>query len=186
MRMNLRVPSHIEALVPYPPGKPLEELERNTVSPTPSSWPVTRILSDHRRRRWQPCRGCSRGFTVTPMEWLLFAPETEREVRPSFRRDRTGQWVQRNHRISDSGLCVARDEVILPAPSFLVYGLAAQTVGARGVTVPLKDFHLDLKAMAAAVTERTRVIFVNNPNNPTGTMVRRQELAIFLAGLRAM
>ena len=74
---------------------------------------------------------------------------------------------------------------MLPAPSFLVYALAAQTVGARGVSVPLKDFHLDLKAMAAAVTERTRVIFVNNPNNPTGTIVRRQELATFLAGLPA-
>lgn len=73
------------------------------------------------------------------------------------------------------------DEVIYAWRSFEAYPIITQISGATSVKVPLTagDVH-DLDAMADAVTDRTRLIFVCNPNNPTGTVVRRAELERFL------
>ncbi|MET8680368.1 histidinol-phosphate transaminase [Streptomyces sp. NPDC004647] len=73
------------------------------------------------------------------------------------------------------------DEVMYAWRSFEAYPIITQISGARPVQVPLTagDVH-DLDAMAEAVTDRTRLIFVCNPNNPTGTAVRRAELERFL------
>jgi histidinol-phosphate aminotransferase len=64
--------------------------------------------------------------------------------------------------------------------SFAVYPLATQAKGARGISVPAKHFGHDLTAMAAAVTPDTRVVFIANPNNPTGTFVPYDDIAAFL------
>lgn len=73
------------------------------------------------------------------------------------------------------------DEVMYAWRSFEAYPIITQISGATSVRVPLTpgDVH-DLDAMAEAITERTRLIFVCNPNNPTGTVVRRAELERFL------
>ncbi|MER6559390.1 histidinol-phosphate transaminase [Streptomyces sp. NPDC001027] len=73
------------------------------------------------------------------------------------------------------------DEVIYAWRSFEAYPIITRISGARAVQVPLTpgDVH-DLDAMADAITDRTRLIFVCNPNNPTGTVVRRAELERFL------
>jgi histidinol-phosphate aminotransferase len=69
-------------------------------------------------------------------------------------------------------------------PSFVVYRLATLSHGGRGVEVPLDgDLRHDLDAMAGAVTEKTRVVFVANPNNPTGTYVTRTEVERFIERL---
>lgn len=73
------------------------------------------------------------------------------------------------------------EEIIVADPTFSEYEFAAQVMGGRAVKVPCRDFRHDLEAMAAALTPRTRLIFVCNPNNPTGTIVERQELDDFLA-----
>ena len=73
------------------------------------------------------------------------------------------------------------DEVLYAWRSFEAYPIIVQISGAASVQVPLTDGDVhDLDAMLAAVTERTRLIFVCNPNNPTGTVVRRAELERFL------
>ncbi|MGK5640512.1 histidinol-phosphate transaminase [Streptomyces sp. URMC 126] len=73
------------------------------------------------------------------------------------------------------------DEVIFPWRSFEAYPIIVQVAGATPVPVALtEDDRHDLDAMAAAITERTRLIFVCNPNNPTGTVLRRAELESFL------
>ncbi|MEU9333027.1 histidinol-phosphate transaminase [Streptomyces sp. NPDC048290] len=73
------------------------------------------------------------------------------------------------------------DEVLYAWRSFEAYPIITQVSGARSVQVPLTDGDVhDLDAMADAITERTRLIFVCNPNNPTGTVVRRAELERFL------
>ncbi len=64
--------------------------------------------------------------------------------------------------------------------SFAVYPLATQAVGARAIVVPSKKYGHDLDAMAAAVTADTRLVFVANPNNPTGTFVDGAAIAAFL------
>ena len=71
-------------------------------------------------------------------------------------------------------------EVLYAWRSFEAYPILVPLTGATDVRVPLKDETHDLAAMADAVTSRTRVIFVCNPNNPTGTVVRTGELAEFL------
>jgi histidinol-phosphate aminotransferase len=72
------------------------------------------------------------------------------------------------------------DEVIMASGSFISYLLRATEVGAKMVRVPLKDYAHDLDGMAEAVTERTRLIFVCNPNNPTGTTVDAAAIELFL------
>ncbi|MFJ8675892.1 histidinol-phosphate transaminase [Streptomyces sp. NPDC093589] len=73
------------------------------------------------------------------------------------------------------------DEVIYAWRSFEAYPIVAQISGATSVQVPLTSGEVhDLDAMLAAITDRTRLIFVCNPNNPTGTVVRRAELESFL------
>jgi len=73
------------------------------------------------------------------------------------------------------------DEVLYAWRSFEAYPILVQVAGATSVQVPLTPAYAhDLDAMAAAITSRTRVIFVCNPNNPTGTAVRRTELEAFL------
>jgi histidinol-phosphate aminotransferase len=72
------------------------------------------------------------------------------------------------------------DEVVYAWRSFEAYPIITQIAGATSVQVPLRDERHDLDAMAAAITERTRLIFVCTPNNPTGTVVHRAELERFL------
>lgn len=72
-------------------------------------------------------------------------------------------------------------EVIYSQHAFVVYPLVTQALGAKGIAVPAKDYGHDLDAMAAAITSRTRMIFIANPNNPTGTFLTAEQLATFIA-----
>nr|VFK38260.1 MAG: histidinol-phosphate aminotransferase [Candidatus Kentron sp. TC]VFK38656.1 MAG: histidinol-phosphate aminotransferase [Candidatus Kentron sp. TC] len=71
-------------------------------------------------------------------------------------------------------------EIIFSQHAFLVYPLVTRAIGARGVQAPATDFGHDLSAMREAITPRTRVIFIANPNNPTGTWVGAEALENFL------
>lgn len=84
-----------------------------------------------------------------------------------------------------AAVCEPGDEVVFAWRSFEAYPISVAVVGASGVRVPVTvDGRLDLPAMAAAVTPRTRVVLVCTPNNPTGPAVRSDELAAFLAAVR--
>ena len=72
------------------------------------------------------------------------------------------------------------DEVLFGWRSFEIYPLQVRTAGATPVQVPLTDYTYDLDAMLAAITDRTRLIFVCNPNNPTSTVVDPDALARFV------
>ncbi|NWF80536.1 MAG: histidinol-phosphate transaminase [Chloroflexi bacterium] len=82
-------------------------------------------------------------------------------------------------------LCLAflepGDEALMAEGTFISYLLRTLELGARPVRVPLQAYHHDLAAMAAAITPRTRLIFVCNPNNPTGTAVGADAVRAFLA-----
>lgn len=75
------------------------------------------------------------------------------------------------------------DEVVMGAPAFVVYKLVTLLFGATPVEVPLTNHTHDLAKMAAAVTERTKLVFVCTPNNPTGTANSEEELLAFARGL---
>lgn len=72
-------------------------------------------------------------------------------------------------------------EVVFSEHAFAVYPIVTQAVGARPVVVPARDWGHDLDAMAAAITPATRLVFIANPNNPTGTWIERPALERFLA-----
>ncbi|WP_417658240.1 histidinol-phosphate transaminase [Pseudidiomarina sp.] len=75
----------------------------------------------------------------------------------------------------------ASHEVIFAQHAFVVYPLVTQAIGAKGIAVPAKDYGHDLPAMLKAITPNTRMIFIANPNNPTGTFLSKEELADFIA-----
>lgn len=70
--------------------------------------------------------------------------------------------------------------VVYAQYSFAVYPLATQAVGGRAIVVPAKDFGHDLAAMGKAITADTRLVFIANPNNPTGTFIPAAEIEAFL------
>ena len=85
-----------------------------------------------------------------------------------------------------TGLCDAGDEVVFAWRSFEAYPILVELAGARSVRVPLDDAEgHDLDAMAAAVTERTRVILLCTPNNPTGVPIAHDRLEAFLRSVRS-
>jgi len=76
------------------------------------------------------------------------------------------------------------EEIVMATPSFIYYPIAAQIVQAKAVQIPLdKNYRHNLEAMAKAVTKKTKLVFVCNPNNPTGTVVSAAALKAFLEQL---
>lgn len=76
------------------------------------------------------------------------------------------------------------EEVIIAQPSFLIYELAARVAGVRVKAVSLKDFFYDLPGMRKAITPKTKIIFIGNPDNPAGTYISQDRLHQFLKAIR--
>jgi histidinol-phosphate aminotransferase len=73
------------------------------------------------------------------------------------------------------------DEVIYASPSFSEYEFTVTVMGGKCIAVPVENFKHNLEAMAAAVTDKTKIIYICNPNNPTGTIVSKEETEAFLS-----
>ncbi len=182
--MKLKIPDHILDIAAYLPGKPIEELEReygitgsiklasneNPLGPSPKAIEAIakRIAKLHR-------------YPDGAGHLLLNALASKLEVRPE-------QIVMGNGSddilgLLSRALLLPGDEAIVPTPSFLMYTIVTQSAGATPVAVPLKDMAIDLQGILERVTPRTRLIFICNPNNPTGTMVNRSDFNAFLRSL---
>lgn len=77
----------------------------------------------------------------------------------------------------------AGDEVLISQHGFLMYKIYAQSVGAKVVSAPEKDMKTDVDALLAHVTSKTKIVFVANPNNPTGSYISASEMKRLRAGL---
>jgi len=184
MDLRLLVPEWIRTLVPYPPGMPIEELERelgihdsikiasneNPLGPSPKAVEaITRALPQLHRypdgSAFYLKRRLAERHGVSPDEIIVGNGSNEliEMVVRTFLRP--------------------RDEAVMADQAFVVYRMVTQAVAATPRVVPLRHFTHDLEAMAEAVTGRTRVVFVANPNNPTGTIFRRAAWEAFLQGL---
>jgi len=75
------------------------------------------------------------------------------------------------------------DEVIIAQPTFLIYEIASSIEGAKVVKVPLKDLHYDLPEMKKAITPKTKIIFLGNPDNPSGQYITNKEFTEFMNGI---
>lgn len=184
--MNLKVPEHILSIPPYVPGKPVEEVERergirdsvklasneNPLGPSPKALAALRraLPSVHRYPD-------SSGYELTRKLAGRLQLDPEQIVLGNGSDDIIGLLARSFLRPGD--------EVIMPKPSFQMYEIEARAAAAVPVEVPLKGFRTDLESMAARLTPRTRIVFVNTPHNPTGSLVTRAELEAFMGRLPA-
>jgi histidinol-phosphate aminotransferase len=181
----LVIPS-IESLVPYEGGKPIEELARelgvsdavklasneNALGPSPLALEAARAVfaSAHR----YPDGACYR----LRERIAAFHDVTPAEVLPGAGSNELLDLVVRT-------FATPAHHVVFAEPSFVVYRIAALTYGVPFTAVPLAAMVHDLPAMAGAVTPKTRVLFVANPNNPTGTHVGRSAVERLLRDVPA-
>ena len=173
----------VQALSPYQPGKPIDELARelglnpdriiklasneNPLGPSPKALAAVRGVLD------ELCRyPDGNGFD------LKQALSARYGVRPSQITLGNGS----NDVLEVITRCFAdqTSEVVFSQYAFAVYPLVTQAIGATGVSVPARDYGHDLNAMAEAVTGRTKLVFVANPNNPTGTVHGAEAIEAFL------
>jgi len=168
--MKTVIPQHLAKVKPYKPGKPIEALERelgisgsiklasneNPLGPSPLA--VTAIAASTQKLHRYPDGGAHNLTAALAEKWDLLPDGI---VVGNGSDDLIGM-ITRACLLPD-------DEAVIPQPSFLMYALAVRWCAAKPVFVPLNNLAVDLDAVLNAVTDRTRVIFLCNPNNPTGT-----------------
>ncbi|MDD5449570.1 MAG: histidinol-phosphate transaminase [Candidatus Omnitrophica bacterium] len=166
----------------YEPGKPIEEVERelgikeviklasneNPLGPSPKAVAAIRAALKNLNR-----------YPDANSFYLKKRLAAERfELEPS-------NFVMGNG--SDELITIALkaflnegEEVIIADTTFLIYNIASQIANARITVVPMRDFKYDLKAMASRISDKTKLIFIANPDNPTGTYCGEEEVAAFM------
>ncbi|MFT3758786.1 histidinol-phosphate transaminase [Thauera sp.] len=183
MSVASRAPDHIRAIMPYQPGKPISELAREMGLAESS---IVKLASNENplgmsTRARDAARAALTDLARYP-DGGAFALKAalcrKLEVQPE-------QLVIGNG--SNDILEIASQAFLRPGCSavyaqhaFAVYPLATQARGARGVEVPARNFGHDLDAMAAAISPDTRIVFIANPNNPTGTFLPGKDIEAFL------
>ncbi|MDZ7804687.1 histidinol-phosphate transaminase [Thiohalophilus sp.] len=171
----------VRELTPYQPGKPIEELEReyglsgviklasneNPLGPSPD---VLRSISDNLSELSRYPDG--NGFVLKQALCKRFDLEPGQITLGNGSND-VLELIARAFVTPDN-------EVIFSQHAFAVYPLVTRAIGARAVVTPARAWGHDLDAMREAITGRTRLIFIANPNNPTGTWLSKQALQDFL------
>ena len=176
-------PAHVRTLLAYQPGKPIEELARefglaihdivklaSNENPLGSS-PRALLAIDQalpEMARYPDGNGyvlksaLSRKFSVQPAQIVLGNGSND-----------VLDLAARTFLHSGASAVYAQH-------AFAVYPLVTQAAGARGICVPAKEYGHDLEAMLAAIAPDTRLVFIANPNNPTGTLLSNEALLFFL------
>lgn len=181
-------PAHIRAIAPYQPGKPIAELAREMNLDEAA---IVKLASNENPLGPSPL---ARAATIASLDELALYPDGNGFALKSALAARLGvdmAGVVLGNGSNDVLELVAR-ALLAPGASaiysrhaFAVYPLATQAAGATGIETPARDFGHDLNAMLAAVRDDTRVIFIANPNNPTGTLIAPGALHDFLRALPA-
>ncbi|NIO08726.1 MAG: histidinol-phosphate transaminase [Deltaproteobacteria bacterium] len=182
MNITDKVPDHIRNLIPYNPGKPIEEVERefgiegcvklasneNPLGPSPKALRVLqeRIKEIHLYPDGD-CYNLKRGVAAklkVPPDRLIFGNGSNEIIELAVRT-----------------FMGPGDEAVMDHLAFSIFRLVVQSAGGKCKIVPSDNFTVDLDAIGRAVTPRTRILFLANPNNPTGTIFRRSDWEAFLS-----
>ena len=181
MDISKLVPEWVRTLTPYQPGKPIEELEReygvhdsikiasneNPLGPSPKAVAaITAALKDLHRYPDGDCFYLKRRLSEK------LGVDRSRVILGNGSNELIEMIVRTFLRVGEA--------IIAGEHAFAIYHLVAQAAGGRTIPVPHKGFQFDLDAMAKAITSDTRIVFLDNPNNPTGTMYTRNEWEAFL------
>jgi histidinol-phosphate aminotransferase len=176
--MTLHVHPDIAALSPYIPGKPIEELQRemglarviklasneNPLGPSPKALAVVNDSAATLHR--YPDGGAFRLREALADRWKVTSDHI----------------ILGNGSDEILGLLARTflspgEEAVMADQTFVIYKMEVMAAHGKAVTVPLKQWRHDVNAMADAITARTRLLFLCNPNNPTGTMIPAEEVA---------
>lgn len=182
--MKLCVPEYILSLKPYVAGKPLEELERefgikdavklasneNPLGPSPMALEAIRRSAANLHRypnggSYDLCQHLARRLNIK-CENIVLGNGSDDLIAMLAR-----------------VLLQPGDEAVLPEPSFLFYEIVIQSAGAIPVGIPLKSQTTDLDGMLDRIGPKTRLVFVNNPHNPTGSLIAKPALDDFVKAL---
>ena len=181
-----RAPEHIRRISRYIAGKPTDELARE-LGLEPAT--IVKLASNENPRGPGPSVRAAIAQAVAELPRYPDSNGFALEGRAVAALERLAgaararQRQQRRARARIARIPQAGDEAVYAQHAFIVYPLATQARGARGIEVPAKDFGHDLPAMRAAITPKTRVVFIANPNNPTGTWIAPEPLEAFIASV---
>ena len=179
-------PEYVRRIAPYVPGKPVEELAREYGL---AEKDIVKLASNENPRGPSPSvrqaiaeavAGISRypdgnGFELKSALATRFGVEREQVV--------LGNGSNDILELATQAFLRPGDEAVYSQHAFAVYPLATQARGATGIAVAARELGHDLDAMRAAVTPRTRIVFVANPNNPTGTWLSPAAMEAFVASV---
>ncbi|MBI3358074.1 MAG: histidinol-phosphate transaminase [Nitrospirae bacterium] len=174
----------LKSLPAYIPGKPIEELEREF-----GMTGVVKLASNENPLgpsllAMAALTTASRGIARYPdSNAFLLKEALARKWNVKSNRVIIGNGSDEIIALLARALLAPGDEAMMADPSFSIYRLTTLAGNATPIVIPLKDGRHDLSRMAAAVTQRTKIIFICNPNNPTGTIVRRRKVEEFLSRL---
>ena len=179
-------PAHVKAIAAYQPGKPTSELARELNLDEAN---IIKLASNENPLGASPA-------AIAAVEKILggvaLYPDGSGYALKSALMKKYG--VAREQIVLGNGsndvlelagraFLTARDSAIFSQHAFAVYPLTVQAIGAKSIEVPARNFAHDLPAMARAVCNDTRVVFVANPNNPTGTFAAAEELLAFIKAI---
>jgi histidinol-phosphate aminotransferase len=174
------VPPYIETLEPYRPGKPIGELQREL-----GLTHVVKLASNENPLGPSPLAVEELTRHTADLHLYPNGGLDLREVLAEKYALRVGNVIAGSgsegimSNIIRAFLC-DDDEVLTSEGTFVGFYVLARSRGTRLVTVPLRDYRFDLPALARAITERTKIIYLANPNNPTGTIFTTREFDEFM------
>jgi len=178
-----RAPAHIRSIAPYQPGKPISELARemgldeaNIIKLASNENPLgvsTAAVAAMQKEVADLGRyPDGNGFVLKAAIARRFGVPAEGIV--------LGNGSNDVLELAARAFLTPGTKAVYAQHAFAVYPLATQATGATGVEVPARNFGHDLPAMRTAIDEQTRIVFIANPNNPTGTHVPAAEMHAFL------
>ncbi len=171
----------VRGLHPYQPGKPVEELERELGITN-----IVKLASNE--NPLGPSMKALKAVEAAFQELCRYPDGGGFKLKTALaeRYDIKTTQVTLGNGSNDLLEIIARafadnsSEIVFSQYAFAVYPLVTQSIGAKAIEVPAVDWGHDLTAMAEAVNEKTKIVFIANPNNPTGTYVSKAELVRFL------
>jgi histidinol-phosphate aminotransferase len=172
-------PAHIRAIAPYPPGKPISELAREM---NLNESDIIKLASNE-----NPLGASPRALAAMENVFMEIAryPDGNGYALKSALSAHLGvaldQIVLGNGsndvlELVARAFLTAQTSAVYAQHAFAVYPLVTLATGARGIEAPARDFGHDPKALLEAIDNDTRVLFIANPNNPTGTLIKPDEL----------
>ena len=176
-------PEYVRAIAPYQAGKPIAEVAREFGLDEAS---IVKLASNENPFGVPESAVQAMTAAATDLGRYPDANGFELKAALSKRYDVPADWITLGNGSNDileiaAHAFVERGQAIVYSQySFAVYALATQGVGARHIVVPAQAYGHDLPAMLAAIDDDTRLVFIANPNNPTGTFIPAADIQAFL------